>query len=337
MKQRKLLLPCKFHSDNLKLHKPTVVLSLVFILLIVVTSCDTKTPMNFTLLHRQVINGVPSASGIVQLGNTLYVIGDNSAWLYQLNNQYEVTNQHSLVAGNTDSILPKATKPDFEAMTSIDIDGEMELLIFGSGSKSPERDGIVRVSFKDGIQTKLFDASTLYTDLRASTHLDAQSLNIEAAATIGNTLYLFNREHNLLLEYPLNEFLNFLNGLNELPSYNLYHINLPRYNGLDAKFSGASAMIGSQQLVFTASLEDTPNTYDDGEVIGSYVGIINLEYLKDGYQPQCILIADNSKPIAIKVESVEVLETINPNELKLVLVTDSDGGESELLVGSLTW
>ncbi|MEO6346856.1 MAG: hypothetical protein ABIO60_03010 [Aquaticitalea sp.] len=90
-------------------------------------------------------------------------------------------------------------------------------------------------------------------------------------------------------------------------------------------------------MAFTASLENTPNTDDDGEILGSNIGIINLENLKDGYQPQCIQIETNSQPITIKVESVEVIKVIGPKELKLVLVTDSDGGDSELIIGNFTW
>lgn len=293
--------------------------------------------MKLFVQHRQVLSGIPSASGIAEVGDSLYVIGDNSAWLYQLNKHYEVTDKIVLLEGIIDSILPKASKPDFEAMTTIQNDGEVELLIFGSGSKSPERDVIARVRLKDSIQTNVYDATAFYDALRSSTHLDAKSINIEAAATIGNALYLFNREHNLLLEYSIKDVLGFLQGFNDLPTYNLYRINLPQLHGLNAKFSGASDVPGTKQLVFTASVEDTPNTYDDGEVIGSYIGIIDIEDLKDGYQPICHLITDKLKPIAIKVESVEILETTSPNELKLVFVTDSDGGESELLVAKLKW
>ena len=293
--------------------------------------------MEFTVQHRQVLKGVPSASGIVAVDDRLYVIGDNSAWLYQLNDQYDVANAYVLLPGVMDSILSKDAKPDFEAMTAIPTEGHTGLLVFGSGSKSPERDTIASITLSDSIQTTLYEATTFYDALRSSTYLDAESMNIEAAATIDTTLYLFNREHNLLLEYDLNAVLGFLKGLNELPSYKAYRINLPELNGLPAKFSGASAVPGSQQLVFTASVENAPNTYDDGEVLGSYVGIIDLAYVKDGYQPECTLITEDSKTLAIKVESVEVIKVNSPNVLTVVLVTDSDGGASELLVGELTW
>lgn len=292
--------------------------------------------MTFTIQHRQVLE-VPSASGVVQVDNTLFVVGDNSAWLYQFNDQYEVIDKHLLMEGITDSILSKASKPDFEAMTSFQINNQKGILIFGSGSQSPERDVIARVSFNNGIHTKLYSADALFSALRNSSYLNAKSLNIEAAATIENTIYLFNREENLVIEYHLDELLGFLEGENKIPKYKIYQIQLPQLNGISAKFSGASEVPGQPQLVFTASVEDAPNTYDDGEVSGSYVGILHINELRDGYIPQCILVVNDSEPIAIKIESVEVIEKIGNQELKLVLVSDSDGGDSELLMGILKW
>ncbi len=326
-----------YHFDRFKSYRKTIVISLMCILITFITNCSNQPSMTLTVQHRQVLSGIPSASGVVRADNVLYVIGDNLAWLYQLDDHYEITDKVLLLGGITDSILPKASKPDFEAMTTIQNNSEVELLIFGSGSKSPERDVIARVRLKDRTQTIVDGAASFYNAIRSSKHLDAESLNIEAAATVGNALFLFNREHNLILEFSLNDIIDFLNGLNDLPTYKVYSINLPLLNGLNAKFSGASAVPNSQQLVFTASVEDTPNTYDDGKVLGSYVGIIDIEDLKNGYQPLCKLITDDLKPISIKVESVEVLDVFAPNELKIVLVTDSDGGESELLVCKLKW
>ncbi|MEO6346858.1 MAG: hypothetical protein ABIO60_03020 [Aquaticitalea sp.] len=86
--------------------------------------------MKFNLQHRQILRGIPSASGIEQIGNELYVIGDNSPWLYQLNELFEVIDKHLLLENVKDNSPPKALKPDFEAMKNVKIDEEMELLIF---------------------------------------------------------------------------------------------------------------------------------------------------------------------------------------------------------------
>lgn len=333
MKHRCKIINIKSDVNYFESHRELIV---TFLICLVISSCN-QSPMTLTLQHRQILSGIPSASGIVKIDTAIYVIGDNSAFLYQLKENFEVIDRKLLLEGITDSILPKISKPDFEAIASIEKNGKTELLIFGSGSKSPERDVLARVGITKAFPITVYDLTDLYNSLRSSSDLNAQSLNIEAATVVDDILFLFNRENNLLLEYSLNEILGFLEGKEGLPTYKSYKIILPQLNGLNAKFSGASTIPNSQKLVFTASLEDTPNTYDDGEVLGSYVGIIDIEDLKDGYQPLCISLTDNLEPIAIKVESVEVLQTIGTNELKLVLVTDSDGGESELLLCTLTF
>ena len=307
---------------------------MVCALALLVLGCNSAT-MNLTLQQRLTLDGVPSASGIVQHNDSLYVVGDNAAWLYQLTNDFKVGNRRLLMDGVTDSILPKASKPDLESMTTFNIANEEELLIFGSGSKSPERDVAVRVSLDVDKAPKVYALERLYASLRSSGVIDASTLNIEAAATVGDDLYLFNRETNTVLVYDLKTLLKSLDGNDDLPTPKTYALTLPKLNGLQVKFSGATAIPNQKHLVFTASVEDTPNTYDDGEVLGSYVGTIDLAKLKDSYRPTCVPIMKDGEMIPIKVESVEVLKVVDTHNFELVMVTDSDGGDSELLVGVL--
>lgn len=293
--------------------------------------------MKFLLQHRQLLENVPSASGIALLNEILYVVGDNSAWLYELNRSYDVTSKQLLMQGITNHLIPKASKPDFEAMTNIEIHGKSELLIFGSGSKSPERNTMARIQFLDQIQSTIHDLSKFYQALTLTEHMEGQELNIEAAATVADNLYLFNREHNIMWQIPLAAFLKYVEGTGALPPIFTHRLILPKHDKLQVKISGASTIIGTNQLVYVASIEDAPNTYDDGEVLGSYVGLIDLNLLKNEYQPDCIAILDDVEPLLIKVESVEVLKIVGSQTIKLVMVTDSDGGDSELLVGELDW
>src|SRR5690606_20190408 len=128
------------------------------------------------LQHQQVLQGVPSASGVVQLDSSLYVVGDNSAWLYKLNDRYDVIGKELLVEHLTDSILPKISKPDFEAMTIWEIHGKKEILIFGSGSKSPERNTMVRVRFLDSVQRSVHDIAGFYEALLQTEQMEGQDL-----------------------------------------------------------------------------------------------------------------------------------------------------------------
>src|SRR5690606_31605005 len=105
-------------------------------------------------------------------------------------------------------------------------------------------------------------------------------------------------------------------------------------NGMEAGFSGATIL--QNKLIFTASVEDTPNAIDDGEILGSYVGIIDLQHLTDQMQPPCVRVSDDSRPLHIKVEAVAVTASTD-TRAELLLFTDPDGGHSELLKATLEW
>lgn len=65
--------------------------------------------------------------------------------------------------------------------------------------------------------------------------------------------------------------------------------------------------------------------------------MISLDQLKDGYQPTCALLEEDNQPLKAKVESVEIDKMINQRHSQLVLVTDSDGVASELILAELSW
>lgn len=67
------------------------------------------------------------------------------------------------------------------------------------------------------------------------------------------------------------------------------------------------------------------------------MGIIPMEELKDNFQPDCVLLEVKDQTLKIKVESVEVLSNDDPGKPELVLVTDGDGGVSELIRVRLAW
>ena len=83
--------------------------------------------------------------------------------------------------------------------------------------------------------------------------------------------------------------------------------------------------------MFTASVENTSDWIQDGEVLGSMIGFIPVSELKDGYEPDCITLHDKGEAILLKVESIVVSGELGNGEYDCILVTDSDGGESEFL------
>lgn len=82
-------------------------------------------------------------------------------------------------------------------------------------------------------------------------------------------------------------------------------------------------------MIFSASVEDSPNAYDDGDILGSFLGVIGI---KDRVLNEDFLIQKIPNPgFPLKVESVIVNHEISDFITDLVLVTDNDGASSEIL------
>lgn len=300
--------------------------------------CTQKPVFEVDVLSRQVLKDVKSASGLEVVGETLYAIGDNSPWLYKINTNFKIEERHAIVPvkGLENGVIPKAIKPDFEAMAIAEKKEGKEFFIFGSGSKSPQRDRLARIRLENG-EVQNYSLEGFYKKLRQATQLDSESLNIEGAIIKDEYLYLFNRGENLILKYKLEELENYLAGKEESPEPETFHIKLPEIQGIKAGFSGATLIPGKEIVLFTASVENTENWIADGEVLGSFVGLIPFKGLRDGLKPGFVRLEENGKPLNVKVESLAVFYPALNNDLRLLLVTDSDGGDSELLEVNLHW
>lgn len=308
----------------------------VLVSLFLFTGCNTIT-MNFNLISKQELKEIPSASGIEYVDSNLYVIGDNSPWLFKLDEKFEILDRYQLLTARSlpDSIFEKIVKPDFEAMCRFE--KQNKIFVFGSGSKSPERDVLVEINLSDEFAAKEYSLERFYRGLKASAKLTDAELNIEGAEVVNDQLYLLNRGRNLLLRYSLQEFLNSLEDSGEIPEPEIFDFELPEIRGIEAGFSGVSYAPEINALIFTATVEDTDNWIDDGEVLGSYIGMISLENLGEDLSPQAVTIKENGETLLIKIESITVLPPFNETDAEILLVTDSDGGESEILHGKFSF
>lgn len=224
-------------------------------------------------------------------------------------------------------------KPDLEAITRVNETGTT-LYAFGSGSKSPERDIMVEIDLPAKIAVE-YNLKEFYTHLRTGAQLKVEELNIEAAEVYGDQLLLLNRGKNLIIELSLSRFKAYLKDNAPIPLMEFLKIDLPEIQGIPSGFSGASLDPEHDILFFTATVENTDNWIDDGEVLGSFIGIIDLKDLMDDMKPDHIAILLDKDHSKIKVESIAVIPPFIRGEAELVLVTDSDGGISEVLKGRL--
>ncbi len=69
-----------------------------------------------------------------------------------------------------------------------------------------------------------------------------------------------------------------------LPVIDFHRAYLPQIDGKEARISGVCT-IDDSQLLFSASVEDTPDWIKDGSILGSFVGIYSLKENKSNRKP----------------------------------------------------
>ena len=289
--------------------------------------------MEFKITHSQILKDIPSASGIVNIADKYYVVGDDSPFLFCLDPQLQLLSKTKIFSAEhvKGDRITKKHKPDFEAMEQIN---EQEIAILGSGSKSPARDYFVRVLLKDEMEVETYSISDFYAHLKTLDIFSDTELNIEAAAVHKEKLFLLNRRKNLVISFSYKEFLNHVIHKDSLPEVKITEVQLPEVKGIEAGFSGATALQEKPVLIFTASVEDTDNAYDDGEVLGSFIGLLDIgsgELIGELYPIE----SPDETHGPLKVESVAIEKVISDKEFRLLLTTDSDGGDSLLLRAEL--
>lgn len=304
----------------------------IFVGLILFTSCVSENKMKITIESSKLLEQIPSASGIEFMDNKFWIVGDNSPWLFELNQDFYIQNKYAIYSMKEleNDILPKNKKHDFEALTSIMWENDSALFIFGSGSKLEQRNYGRLIQFGLEPSVTEFDLVDFYAKIKDEAKLDDDEFNLEAATIIDDKLYLLNRGKNKVISMKTADFISFLLKDKEKLKMKVTNIDLPSIDGVQAGFSGASADVLNGNLIFTASVENTSDWINDGAVLGSYIGVIEIDKLRDHYIPHFSLLTKNGVADHLKVESIAVVSSVNKT-LKCVIVTDSDGGNSELL------
>lgn len=289
--------------------------------------------MKLKIKSRVDLKGVPSASGIEYFDNSFYIVGDNSAWLYVFDEAFKKSSAYKIydypdTSGDT---IPKTVKPDFEATTIRAGQNQSTLFVFGSGSKKEFRNVLIQIDLYDPLKFRLTSLERFYDALKAK---GINEINIEGAVYAQHSFFLFNRAGNQVVQFSDSDFMKFLEEPDAIPDFVVYKFNLPMKNNVQAGFSGACLIPGTNQVVFTASLEQTENWIDDGEILGSYIGLINLSQMTELNEIPLTPVIQNGKMLPIKIESVTVRD-VRKTSVNLFLVSDSDGGISELIEAQL--
>jgi hypothetical protein len=206
----------------------------------------------------------------------------------------------------------KKHKADFEAAVGATLDGAPTLFAFGSGSHE-NRESIAVLSRSDaGWQRRIVHVPALYAGLRAAQGFLSSELNIEGAVLIGDQLRLFQRSNGSALstsvpvccatcdlDWPV--LLAHLRAPDEAPAplpHGIQLYDLGCADGGRLTFTDA-ALLPHAGITFSASAENSPNAYDDGEVTGSALGKIEGERVT-----LCPLLDERGSPVREKVEGL---------------------------------
>lgn len=254
----------------------------------------------FQLSPFAAIKGIGAASGLVYRDNLLFIISDNSTFLYQYNINDKTLEKIKLFENSQDSIAKK-DKADFEALTLYD----NKLWLFGSGSTKKRN---LRVTYSlDTREIIEKDLSKIHKRLQQTIAVAEKELNIEGVIITESTTYFFQRGNGA----------NAQNGVfsydREGKTVEFKLITLPKINGIEATFT--DAILVGDTIYFLAAAENTTSTYNDGEIMGSVIGTLDLKTLT---LKSCLQISDHHK-----FEGLTLYKKM-PTEIEFLVCEDND-------------
>ncbi len=278
----------------------------------------------------QKLDNFASGSGMVFYEGSFYMVGDDDPYLVEVNFNGAITDTW-LVWDTVDVVdgrIQKAMKHDFEAMSLFPFQHDTTFLIFGSGSVTPNRD-LVYTFNPNKEEFDELNGEAFFTWLKQQADLTDEEINLEGACFTNETLFLFNRHNNDIYTISASDVLHFIeNGETNDLTLNKQHFELPTFNGDTARFSGASTINGKNKLLFSASIETTDNWEADGEILGSFIGVIHLDEFETKTPYFCRLVYQNdSTRFEGKIEALHgILD--QENNLTIYFITDDDDGST---------
>lgn len=288
--------------------------------------------MKTQIIQTITLSDIPSASGIEVIGDTIWIIGDDSPYLFRLGKDFTVQEKFLLLEPDSSlsERIPKKEKPDFEAITNWDFDEQKYILLAGSGSK-PTRQAAYLFNLQDNSFQK-YDLNSLYAEFK--NFVGKAKLNIEGLCASSNQLYFFQRGNisgkNAVFVVENYEFWKYLRT-QKIPEFDIHYFKLPEIDNVKGGFSGACWVSEIQKILFSVSFERTSDEINDGEVLGSMVGMMGMKNFDKGKIKHLTEVQNtDNQTDKLKIESI-ALKSFSPEKIEVWAVTDSDGGESHLL------
>ena len=262
-----------------------------------------------------------AASGLVQIGEILCVVGDDEQHL-------AVFNQNDEAPGRLIRLLPgdlprkkkprKKVKPDFEIV--FQLPDSALLCAMGSGS-TPQRMRGAIIDIDSGVVT-LLDLQPLFGALAPL----ATEINLEGAVVRGDRLLLFNRGNmqnpeTCIFETPLRA----VAGDEPAQITLVKTLALPLIDGVPLTVTDACSL-DDGHILLSAVAEVTDDSYADGAILGA--AIILLEPNLD------VVMMEPLEPIC-KIEGISARRTATGAELLCVSDADDPDMPSSLFSATL--
>jgi hypothetical protein len=264
---------------------------------------------------------VRAGSGMCRVGRWLVVAQDDVNFMAVIDLEGDAVRCVALPAGEggqrifEERLGNKGAKWDLESCVALDApDGSGRWVVaVGSGSRPARcRMVLAQVDAQSGqiSGVRVVALPALYAALAACEAFAGSELNVEGAACVGGALRLFNRGNgqgaarDATVELELGALWAHLASPDAVAPPALLRVRgyaLGELDGVRLTFTDADVREDGQ-VVFLASAEDSPDTYQDGEVVGCALGVIG----EDGVARWARVMGPDGEPLREKAEGVVI-------------------------------
>ena len=291
-----------------------------------------RNPSEKVIIEKDVnLISVPSASACEQIGNSIFIVGDDSPYLYRFDLTFQKVDSILIYPARYSRAkrIGKEKKHDYESMTSVHWNGQEALFILGSGSKIARQKGLIYLLNDNKIIH--LDLRRFYSVLLAKIGIDQSQLNCEGMSLYKDQFILANKPTNSLISISWKQFISFVSEKSPSFDARIYQLNLPSRNQHVTELTGLD-FSSDGNLYFTAYTE---NGAKPGQIYPKPRSIIGRLNLRTEENVNKLNYYELNPSLALKIEGISMLKrTQGKNDF--ILVSDGEISISQMLKGTFS-